>query len=50
MPFGLIEAALFFGIVLALAGYELWKTRAEIKSDRQKNPHDKKVRTSTKED
>ncbi len=31
MPFGLIEAGLFFGLVLILAGYDLFKTRREMR-------------------
>ena len=40
MPFGLIEAALFFGIVLALAIVELWRTKKSLRA-RQSGPHDK---------
>jgi hypothetical protein len=45
MPLGIIEAASFFGIVLALAVFELVRTRALIARERKNIESEKSSRT-----
>ena len=43
-PFGLIEMALVFGIVLALLIWELVRTRRALKADRERAAREKTER------